>query len=82
MNIKKIDRKKHFLMPIAERMLLLGMPPILLSLLRLLLEVRRSAPYSAATASYFGEALTYPLAAFLALTALALIADRAAREDT
>ncbi|MBE6702678.1 MAG: hypothetical protein E7585_04625 [Ruminococcaceae bacterium] len=69
-------------MPLAKRILLIGMVPIYVSLFRLLSEIIGQAPFSAATAAYFGRALEYPLSALTVLTAITLIADRASREKT
>ena len=54
MNMKKNGYSSPLLMPQAQRLLLFGMVPIYLSLFRLLAEILHRAPFSEATAAYFG----------------------------
>ena len=81
MNMKKNGCTTPLLMPQARRLLLFGMVPIYLSLFRLLAEILHRAPFSEATAAYFGGALEYPLAAMVLLGGITLVADRVCREQ-
>ena len=84
--MRKNDNKtvqKPFLMPLAARILRLGMLLIYLSLFRLILEITAAAPFTEAAAKRFGSMLEYPVAALMLLTASAFLIDRVLRcEDT
>ena len=66
----------------TKRALHIGMGMILASLLRLMYDVLRSAPFPTAVGERYGEMLEYPVAAMALLTALAFLLDRVVRAET
>ena len=73
--------KNRLMTHATERVLWVGGGLILASLLRLLSEIVRAAPYPAATAERFGAMLEYPVAALALLTALSFLLDRVVRAE-
>ncbi|MBQ8341021.1 MAG: hypothetical protein IJY22_01420 [Clostridia bacterium] len=67
------------LMPLARRVLHIGLLLIGASLLRLLFEVQSAAPFTPGAAAYFGALLEYPVASLALLTGATLLLDRAER---
>lgn len=65
----------------ATRVLHIGLWMILLSLVRLVYDVLRAAPFPAAVAEDFGAMLEYPVAALALLTALTFLLDRVMRAE-
>ncbi len=73
--------KKMLLTREAKWVLHTGLSLILASLLRLLWDIVRVAPFPAAVAEDFGAMLEYPVAALALLTALTFLVDRAVRAE-
>ena len=61
------------------RVLLFGIPPILLSLIGTALHIREALPLTVAEAAYFGGMLEHHVAAIAILTTGAYLAERLAR---
>ena len=82
MNMRKFARSKGIsagLSPLSAHILHTGLFFIYLSLLRLGVEIFRTAPFSPATAEDFGRMLEYPVAALMLLTASVFLVEKALR---
>ena len=63
------------LAPLSYRLLRVGLPYVLLSVLRLAFEVTCAIPFSAASAADFGAMLEFPVAALMILSCTVLLVD-------
>ena len=63
------------LAPLAHRLLARGLPLLLASTLRLLLEITQQDVFSPATAADYGAMLEFPVAAVMLLTCAVLVVD-------
>ena len=76
---KNTGRNSPFLMPLACRVLHIGLVLIYASVWYLLYQIDTHAPLSPGTAAYYGGLLEYPLASLALLTGAVLLFDRAER---